>query len=103
MITWNIKNTKRQVASGLVTMVTMQLVAQQDDAVVEQEMDIVLRPKDSADPGFVPFEQLTKDQVTQWVHQSLTPEGVASAEAEISAKLQEKLSPPVMDGLPWKE
>ena len=101
MITWKVKNSKRQAQTGLVTMITMQLVAQQNDVVAEQELDIVLRPKDPSESDFVPFDQLTEDQFIDWAKQSLKPEGVASTEVELNAKLQEKLNPPILDGLPW--
>lgn len=50
------------------------------------------------DPNFVPFEQLSKDQVMSWLHNTVDFETV---EAEINEALQNRINPPVINGLPW--
>jgi hypothetical protein len=56
---------------------------------------------DPADPGFVPFDQLTEATVQGWLTDAWGPEGVAAKEAALDAQLASLANPPVLSGLPW--
>lgn len=56
---------------------------------------------DPAAPGFKPYEQLTEQDVKNWLTERWTSEGVAAKEAALDAQLQQLASPPVQSGLPW--
>lgn len=101
MITWKIKNTRRNVDTGLVTMVSVELSSSEENVSIEHQVDVALPLNDPASRDFVLFDQLTEDQVLDWAKQTLTAEGVASAEADAIAKLQQKISPITANGLPW--
>ena len=49
----------------------------------------------------IPYAQLTKETVVNWVRQKLTEEKVAEIEQALDAQIAEKLTPTKADGLPW--
>jgi len=55
------------------------------------------------DPGnFTPFEQITEQQVTDWVTAVLTPERIAEYDANLAANLEQQQNPPVENKpAPW--
>ena len=101
MIIWKIKNAKRHSDTGLVSLVSIDLIAQNSDLAIEHQIDIPLPPKDAASADFVPFEQLTEGQLIDWAKQAMKPEGVAYAESDATVKLQNKANPIMADGTPW--
>ena len=60
-------------------------------------MNFVPKPDD---PNFTPFEQLTEETVLGWVKAELN---TAEIEQALANKLNEKLNPTVVAGLPWAE
>lgn len=50
----------------------------------------------------IPFSQLTKEIVVQWVKDKLTEEKVAEVEAALQAQLDEMQTPTRASGLPWQ-
>lgn len=50
--------------------------------------------------SFVPFEQLTEDQVVSWVQNSV---GKDLVEAELQARIDEQKVPTRQTGLPWAQ
>jgi hypothetical protein len=56
----------------------------------------------TAGNNFVPFEQLTEEQLVDWVKAALGDEEVAKVEANLSGRLQYLLAPTVVNKpLPW--
>ena len=49
----------------------------------------------------IPYANLTKDTVVQWVRDKLTAEKVVEIEAALDAQIAEKLAPTKATGLPW--
>lgn len=57
-------------------------------------------PKDT----FTPYNELTEQQVVEWIKEVLTPEGVANLEADVQIKIDALINPPVVPQdtpLPW--
>jgi hypothetical protein len=57
-----------------------------------------------AQPGFVPYSQLTQTQVIGWVQESLGATGVANFEANVQGQINSLENPPVSpvtQPLPW--
>jgi len=55
-------------------------------------------------PDYTLYDQLTEEQVIGWVLDTLTPEGVASAEANVQNQIDLIINPPVVptpQPLPW--
>ena len=50
---------------------------------------------------FVPYENLTQDQVKQWLIDRWGVEGMEAKESALEAQLQAQMAPPVLSGVPW--
>ena len=51
---------------------------------------------------FTPFEQITEQQVTDWVTAALTPERIAEYDANLAVNLEQQQNPPVENKpAPW--
>lgn len=54
------------------------------------------------DPAtFVPFSQLTKEEVLNWVFAALGPDQVVSIQEGLNNQIQQKLNPTSEAGVPW--
>jgi hypothetical protein len=54
------------------------------------------------DPGnYTPFDQLTEEEVLQWVFDALGVDQVVSIQEALYQQLQEKLNPTSAAGVPW--
>ena len=63
---------------------------------------IVIEPKE--EEGFVPYANLTEEEVVGWVKSSLGTEGVESIEKSLASQVDNKINPPVVPAvkpLPW--
>jgi hypothetical protein len=56
---------------------------------------------DPAEPGFVPFDQLTEATVQGWLTDAWGTEGVAAKEAALDQMIADQANPPIIAGLPW--
>jgi hypothetical protein len=50
---------------------------------------------------FTPFDQLTKEQVVDWVLSTLSIDQVVTIEEALHNQIQQKLNPTSASGLPW--
>jgi hypothetical protein len=63
---------------------------------------VIIVPKE--EEGFVPYADLTEEQVVGWVKESLGKEGVDSIEKSLASQIDKKINPPVAPAvkpLPW--
>ena len=54
--------------------------------------------------GFIPYSDLTEEQVVGWIKSSLGTEGVESIEKSLASQIDTKINPPVVPvvkSLPW--
>ncbi len=51
--------------------------------------------------SFVPFDQLTKEEVVNWVLSALGVDQVVSIEEALHNEIEQKLHPPSASGVPW--
>jgi hypothetical protein len=56
---------------------------------------------DPLSPSYIPYDQLTQDEVLGWVWTAMGAEEKAAIEATLQAKVQAQLNPTVEGGLPW--
>ena len=55
-------------------------------------------------PDYIPYADLTEEEVVGWVQASLTPDGVAATEQSIDMQIQAQVSPPIVTPpLPWAQ
>jgi hypothetical protein len=98
---WIIENMKRNIDNGLVVEVSYRVVAKQGNLIADQQGKVTLTGDPNAE-GFVPFENLTQAQVTQWVKDSVD---VSAIEANVQTILDEKVvrvaAQTTKNGLPW--
>ena len=63
---------------------------------------VIIEPKE--EEGFVPYADLTEEQVIGWVKELLGKEGVDSIEKSLASQVDKKINPPVVPvnkTLPW--
>lgn len=104
--TWKIIDLKSRIADGFVIAVTYTCKAQLDDLVARIVGELPLTG-DPSDPGFVPFEYLTEEDVLQWVKDSLGQAQVTAIEKSlqdnVTAQKAQRDAETVTSGLPWME
>jgi hypothetical protein len=93
--TWNVVQMDRQVADGFVTTVHY-TVSAVDGEFTASTYGTVGFTKEEMD--YVPFEQLTPEQVIGWVKDSL---GQETVEEGLAAQIEAQKNPVQLSGLPW--
>jgi len=98
---WIIENMKRNIDNGLVIEVSYKVVAKEGGLIADHRGKVTLTGDPNAE-GFIPFENLTQAQVTQWVKDSVD---VSAIETSVQTLLDEKVAKvaaqTTKSGLPW--
>lgn len=98
-ITWNIANMERQLADGVVYTVHYTIDAFDGTYRAGAYGSIGLEaPEEDA---LIPYADLTKELVVEWVKEKLTEEKVAEVEAALQAQIDQQREPVTGTGLPW--
>ncbi len=102
--TWIFNNFKVQKVQDTLTDVVITVdwhrIAQADGFSANIYGQISLTAPDPS--NFTPFEQITEQQVTDWVTAALTPERVAQYDADLASNLENQQNPPVVTKpAPW--
>jgi hypothetical protein len=60
-------------------------------------------PADPDSPDFIPFDELTEQDVLEWIWQGPTKQGPTKKEyeASVAEQVEIKNNPPIITGLPW--
>jgi hypothetical protein len=58
--------------------------------------------KDSSDPTFIQFDDLTEAEVKQWVLDTMGEEQVAALQANLDGQIEAQKNPVQASGLPWQ-
>jgi len=99
--TWKIYDLKRIISDGLVTNITYACESSYDDTSTRQIGDLTLEGSIS-EPGFIPYEDLTQDEVLGWVSANVDESAVETANsASISAQIIAKAAITSSSGIPW--
>ena len=93
--TWQVVQMDRQVADGFVTTVHYNVSAV-DGEFTSSTYGTVGFTQEEMD--YVPFEQLTQEQVIGWVQDSL---GKDKVEAALATQIEAQKNPVSESGLPW--
>ena len=98
-ITWNISTLERVTATGEIQTVHYTVDAEDGTYRAGAYGSVGLDP---ADPdGMVPYADVTKAQVIQWLHAKLGEEAVANVETALQAQIDEQHAPSKATGVPW--
>lgn len=95
-ITWKINNLERQSSDGLVTVVHWGASAVDGDYSASIMNTLQLERGDN----FTAFDQLTEQQVIEWVQGAV---GKDTVEAALEQMINEQKQPKTLAGLPWSE
>lgn len=95
-LTWKINDLERQAADGLVTVVHWGATAVDGDFTASIVNTLQLERGDS----FTTFDQLTEQQVLEWVQGVV---GKDTVKAALEQMLNEQKQPKTLAGLPWSE
>lgn len=93
--TWSVVQMDRQVADGFVTTVHYNVAAVDGDYTASTYGTVGFTKEDME---YVPFEQLTQEQVIGWVQTSL---GKDTVEEALTAQIEAQKNPVSESGLPW--
>ena len=95
--TWTIAQLERNTADGGVTVAHWRCIAVDGDHSASAYGTCSFTPDASAD-GFVPYENLTEEQVIVWVWGQVDK---IATEAALTAKIDAEKNPTTEAGLPW--
>jgi hypothetical protein len=98
---WNIVELERHLVDGLVITAHWEATKHLEGASARFYGSVNLPPKESTDPTFVSFEELTPEIVIAWVKAALGEDIVAAYEAGLDAQISAQLNPTTASGLPW--
>lgn len=93
-ITWNIEQLQRQTSDGLVTSAHWRCTAVDGDISVSNYGAVGFERGEE----FIPYEDLTKEQVLEWVKSQLA---VSEIESGLQSHIDGKKNPVTATGLPW--
>ena len=95
MVTWQIENMERLATTGMIVRVAWRVTEQQDDITAFTCENTTF---DTPGDPFVPYEELTPDQVLAWVQATDHAQAVA---ADVHARVLAAQNPTVLSGVPW--
>jgi hypothetical protein len=93
--TWNVVQMERNVSDGFVTTVHYNVSAEDGEFTASTYGTVGFTQEEM---NYVPFEQLTQEQVIGWVKDSL---GQATVEEALAAQINAQKNPVQQSGLPW--
>lgn len=100
-ITWNMEQLERSLPDGLVLTAHWRVTGIDGQYSGTAYGSLGLPANDPTDPGFVPYEQITKEQAISWVKEAMGEEQVAAHEANIISQIEKQKAPATASGTPW--
>jgi len=97
--TWAIANLERNTADGMVFTVHYTVAANDGTYSSSAYGSIGLEPADA--DAMVPYADVTKDLVIEWLKAKLGDEAIANVEAALQAQINEQRQPTKAAGVPW--
>ena len=99
-LTWAVNNMTRVVDDGFVVVVDWSCTASATGVNGAFYGGQTTYKNDPAEPGFIPYDQLTEAQVLGWVYAGLGDQK-AEIETTLTAKVEKQLNPTTANGVPW--
>jgi len=100
-VQFNVIDIERSLPNGVVTQVHWRAAKQEGEQEASIFGSIGVPFKDPSDPTFVPFDELTHDQVVQWMLSKMGEEEVDEIEAILNAQIDAIKNPTNARGTPW--
>lgn len=97
--TWKISTLDRDTADGFVNVVHWNASQVDGDFTASTYGTVGFTKEDGV--NLIPYADLTEEIVIGWVKASLGAEGVASAEAALTANIADQKAPKKATGIPW--
>jgi len=94
---------ERNVADGLVTVVHWTATETDGDFTASAYGSIGVPAKDTKDPTFIPYKNITKAKAIEWVEEAMGEEKVAALEANLKDQIKVQKNPVSATGLPWAD
>ena len=94
---WTISQLERQTDTGGVVTVHWRVTAEDGEYTASSYGTAGFTPEPNTE-GFVPFDQLTEDDVLVWVHASVDKD---ETEANLATQIEEQKAPATVSGTPW--
>jgi len=101
MATWTIANLERNTADGGVIVAHWRVTAEEtvgEETYTASAYGTCSFTPDASAPDFVPYDQLTENDVIVWVWGQVDK---IQTEAALTAKIEEQKAPATVSGLPW--
>ena len=101
MATWTIANLEHNVADGGVIVAHWRVTAEEtvgEETYTASAYGTCSFTPDASAPDFVPYDQLTENDVIVWVWGQVDK---IQTEAALAAKIEEQKAPATVSGLPW--
>jgi len=99
----HIANLDRALPAGIVTTVHWTASQTDGDFTASAYGSLGVPPGDPTAPGFIPFEDLTEEQVKQWVLDTMGEEQVEALQANLDGQIEAQKHPTSASGLPWAQ
>lgn len=101
MANWHIANLERNTADGGVIVAHWRVTAEEtvgEETYTASSYGTCGFTPDASSPDFVPYDQLTENDVIVWVWGQVDK---IQTEAALAAKIEEQKAPATQSGLPW--
>lgn len=101
MATWTIANLERNTADGGVIVAHWRVTAEEtvgEETYTASAYGTCGFTPDASAPDFVPYDQLTENDVIVWVWGQVDK---IQTEAALQAKIEEQKAPATVSGMPW--
>jgi len=95
--TWNILNLNREITDGYVFSVSWMLSASAGD----YTRSIAGSTELERGEEMIPYENLTKNLVIQWIENNIGEHRINSLKSKLSSEIEEFYAPKTESGLPW--
>ena len=97
----HIANLERSLPAGIVTTVHWTATEVDGDFTASAYGSLGVPAKDPSDPTFVPFDELTEEQVKHWCLDAMGEDQVEALQANLNGQIEAQKSPVSASGTPW--
>lgn len=103
---WNIVQLKRKPDNGLVFEVIYTINFELNGE-VDRKVSVLELEGDINEPDFIPFENLTQENVLYWIQTTLGQSTISEIETEFKTRLEKRIdrknNPEYLTGKPWEK